>query len=161
MPIKDDPAHRSCLVLEYADGCDLRNMLNTLKKPIPEKLALMWFAEACLGLARMHEKRIAHRDLKPENILLTCGRHGGVAKIADFGCQKYIREDERQTYQIGTGQYFAPEKIKKNYDMKVDVWSMGIVLYEMLTGGEHPVEFDFEKYSLLEYMMELPHLKLK
>lgn len=91
----------------------------------------------------MHERSIAHRDVKPENILLVCEKYGGVAKIADFGSNKKVLSDERQTIVVGTPYYYAPERATSTYDEKVDVWSLGVVLYEMLTGGDHPVEFDF------------------
>lgn len=53
---------------------------------------------------------------------------------------------------VGTKRYFAPEKEKRDYDIKVDVWSIGVVLFEMLTGGQHPIEFDFQNSSEDEYV---------
>lgn len=132
-----------------------------LNMPVPEKLALIWFTQACLGLARMHELKNAHRDIKPANILIVAENFGGVAKIGDFGSVKKMNFFDKQTFLVGTPLYFAPEKGGIHHDEKIDVWSLGIVLYELLTFGEHPIDFDFEGADLYDYMTKLPHLKLK
>ncbi|TNV81230.1 hypothetical protein FGO68_gene7167 [Halteria grandinella] len=157
----DDPAARECIVLEHADGCDLCTKMLALNRPVPERLALIWFTEACLGIARMHELHNAHRDIKPGNILLVGDRSGGIATIADFGSVKKIDFFDKQTPFVGTPQYYAPEKLNGNYDEKIDVWSLGIVLYEMLTFGDHPIEYEFEGAHVLDYMAKFPKLKFK
>jgi len=86
---------------------------------------------------------------------------GGIAKIADFGCAKDVNFQETQTFIIGTFMYFAPEKIDEDYDEKVDVWAMAIVLYEMLTGGESPLDYDFGPQKLKDYIRNFPTHKLK
>jgi len=102
----------------------------------------------------------AHRDVKPDNILLVGEMGGAIVKIADFGCIKKI-DGEKQTFLVGTNEYFAPEKENENYDEKVDVWSIAVVLYEMLTGGGHPIEFDFKMNSSEIYVKQLPQLQLR
>ena len=148
-------------MLEYADGCDLRSKMATMSNDIPEMLALNWFTHACLGLAQMHSLGLVHRDIKPENILIVGENAGGIAKLGDFGTVRNVNLASHLTYKVGTPLYFAPEKKLSQYSWEVDVWSMGILLYEMLSGGEHPIDYDFEKGNLDEYMELLPSLKLK
>lgn len=69
-PYPNDMLGRHCIVLEYADGCDLRKKMLQMNNDIPEKFALNWFTHACLGLAKMHAQGLVHRDIKPENILI-------------------------------------------------------------------------------------------
>ncbi|TNV80564.1 hypothetical protein FGO68_gene12790 [Halteria grandinella] len=160
-PLSDnDSAYRDCIVLEYADGCDLRARMNALKKPISENQALLWFTEVILALARMEQFKYFHRDMKPDNILIFGEAFGGVAKVGDFGSTNKI-DSTNMTLCVGTFCYLAPEKATKKYDEKSDVWSMAITLFEMITGGGHPIQFDFEERTLFEYMSELPHLPLK
>ena len=78
----------------------------------------------------MHGQGVIHRDIKPENILINFG----VLKISDFGWSVYT-EDERTTF-CGTLDYVSPEVVcGKNYDFRVDVWSIGILCYELLVGN--------------------------
>ncbi|TNV83014.1 hypothetical protein FGO68_gene14858 [Halteria grandinella] len=152
---------RHCIVLEHADGCDLRKKMQALNFEIPEKVALNWFAQVSLGLAKMHYKGLAHRDVKPDNILIAGENAGGIAKLGDFGTVRSIGMDSHLTYKVGTALYFAPEKITKKYQGGVDVWALGIVLYELLSGGDFPFDYKFEGKTLDEYMAALPTLKLK
>lgn len=108
---------------------------------IPEKLALNWFTHACLGLAKMHSQGLIHRDIKPDNILIVGEKAGGIAKLGDFGTVLDYKQTSlslKMTRKIGTANYFAPEKKTKKYRFEVDIWSMGVVLFEMVSGGQHP-----------------------
>ncbi|TNV81420.1 hypothetical protein FGO68_gene16484 [Halteria grandinella] len=157
----EDPKSRLCIVLEYAEGCDLSSKMIQYGGPIPEELALAWFAQVCLGLARMHQEKQAHRDVKPDNILIVKDKFGEVAKLGDFGSVKEISSFDIQTLLVGTPLYFAPERADRDYTEKVDVYSMGIVLYQMLNGGGHPINYDFNKGDIFNYMHELQYLPLK
>jgi len=106
----------------------------------------------------MHFKGVAHRDIKPENILIVGDKSGGIAKLGDFGTVKCVNVATYLTYKVGTPLYFAPEKISKDYSFPVDLWSIGVILYEMSCGGKHP--FSFEG-TLDEYMGALPKLKMQ
>ena len=88
--------------------------------------------EICLGLEEIHSKKIIHRDLKPENIFLTKELQ---LKIGDFGISKQIKNiNEYAKTQVGTLSYMAPEIIKgENYNNKVDIWSLGCIIYELCT----------------------------
>lgn len=88
----------------------------------------------------MHEKDMLHRDLKPSNILLMDKRDFSTAKIIDFGLsEKYVVMDDFSNEQ-GTLFYMAPEVVKGNgkISKSVDIWSVGIIMYQMLSGGLHP-----------------------
>ncbi|TNV84318.1 hypothetical protein FGO68_gene2762 [Halteria grandinella] len=160
-PYPNDLSERHCIVLEYADGCDLRKKMQAKNYRITEKEAINWFTQICLALAQMHAQGLVHRDIKPENILIVGEEAGGIAKLGDFGTIKHIFAASQHTYRVGTCQYFAPEKRNLMYQGEVDVWSLGIVLYEMVSGGMFPFDYDFANGSLEDYLIKLPHLELK
>ena len=100
-----------------------------------EKRACFYAAEILLALEFLHKRRIIYRDLKPENILLDTEGH---VKITDFGLAKELRGDRGQARTntfCGTDEYLAPEIIlNEPYDESVDLWALGILIFEMLTG---------------------------
>jgi serine/threonine-protein kinase len=125
-------------VMEYVEGRSLREVMRELSPPEALRLAL----QVARAIECAHDKDIIHRDLKPENILLD-GR--GHVKVADFGLAGIRRPDSRlqltaTAVAIGTLNYMAPEQRRdaKNVDGRADLFSFGVVLYEMLT-GELPV----------------------
>ncbi len=125
------------LVMEFVDGLNLRQLLQTGKMK-PEQ-ALTIVPKICEALQYAHEQGIVHRDIKPENILLD---KSGRVKIADFGIAKMMGDEAgRQTFTgakdaVGTPHYMAPEQIEKplTVDHRADIYSLGVVFYEMLTG---------------------------
>jgi len=125
------------LVMEYVDGANLRNILANGGLAPHEALAIV--PQICDALQYAHEEGIVHRDIKPENILLD--RKGRV-KIADFGLAKLI-DRPRATFTLtgsqqvmGTLDYMAPEQrlTPQQVDHRADIYSLGVVIYEMLTG---------------------------
>ena len=121
------------LVLEYCDSGDLENYVEK-KYPnhcLSEAEALGFFKQLLNGFKALHELKVMHRDFKLANVLI----HKGVLKIGDFG---FCKQAEFAATGLGTGYYMAPEILKlrkgQRYTNKVDIWSMGISLYELLYG---------------------------
>ncbi|XP_014480795.1 PREDICTED: serine/threonine-protein kinase nekl-2-like [Dinoponera quadriceps] len=124
--------NHSYILMEYATRCTLKDLLEKRKIPLKEEDALYLFSQVTLGVHHIHSKEILHRDLKPENIMLT-GSRGDIVKIGDFGVSKSLHE-KCITCRAGSYYYMAPEMLTAQpYDFKCDVWSMGVILYEMIT----------------------------
>ncbi|XP_015188613.1 PREDICTED: serine/threonine-protein kinase Nek5-like [Polistes dominula] len=123
--------NKSYILMEYATRGTLKELLEKLSVPLREENALYLFSQITLGVHHIHSKKILHRDLKPENILLT-GRKGEIVKITDFGVSKNILDESMCC--AGSYYYMAPEMLSNQpYDLKSDIWSMGVILYEMVT----------------------------
>ena len=126
------------LLMEYVDGVNLRQALRTGALTAREALTIV--PSVCAALQYAHDQGVLHRDIKPENILLdTLGR----VKIADFGLAKLRNESSpgltltATGAHLGTAAYMAPEQIEKPHDVdhRADIYSLGVVFYELLTGG--------------------------
>ena len=121
------------IVTEYADGGDLSEKIKEQNKtPFKESDILDYFTQICLALKHIHEKKIIHRDLKSGNVFLM---KSGLVKLGDFGIAKTFKNtmDKAKT-MVGTPYYLSPEIIQgKLYDNKSDIWSLGVLLYEMMT----------------------------
>jgi tRNA A-37 threonylcarbamoyl transferase component Bud32 len=125
------------LVLEFVDGTNLRSLMK--QGLLTPKLALSIVPKICEALQFAHDEGIVHRDIKPENVLIdTKGR----VKIADFGLAKIVDADPRDVslteagQVMGTPHYMAPEQLRgaADVDHRADIYSLGVVFYEMLTG---------------------------
>ncbi|MCX6855760.1 MAG: protein kinase [Verrucomicrobia bacterium] len=125
------------LLMEYVDGVNLRQAMKA-GRFTPEQ-ALKVVPDICTALQYAHEQGVLHRDIKPENILLNAK---GEAKIADFGIAKLLDETggdmllTQSGAKLGTAPYMAPEQIEQpsTVDHRADIYSLGVVLYELLTG---------------------------
>ncbi|KAF7726347.1 hypothetical protein EC973_008927 [Apophysomyces ossiformis] len=122
------------LVLDYHVGGDLATQLTKFVRFPPERCRL-YTAEILLGMQELHRLGILYRDLKPENILLAADGH---VVLTDFGLSKQFmpdNEDQRTRTFCGTAEYLAPEILQsEDYSFAVDFWSLGTILFEMLTG---------------------------
>jgi NIMA (never in mitosis gene a)-related kinase len=129
----DYNSYNLCIVMEYADCGDLENKINSHiknKKHIEEKEILRYFIQIVQGLKALHDKKIIHRDIKAANIFLF---NSNLVKIGDLNVSKVFKPGVNFT-QTGTPYYASPEVwCDKPYDYKADIWSLGCLLYEMLT----------------------------
>ena len=138
------------IVTEYADGGDLSEKIKAQNKtPFKESDILDYFTQICLALKHIHEKKIIHRDLKSGNVFLM---KSGLVKLGDFGIAKGFKNtmDKAKT-MVGTPYYLSPEILAgKPYDNKSDIWSLGVLLYEMMT-----FKMPFEAQSLPMLSMKI------
>jgi hypothetical protein len=126
------------LSMEYVDGEDLGSLLRRIGR-LPSDKALEIARKLCAGLAAAHEKGVLHRDLKPANVMLD-GR--GQAMLTDFGLAGLADQIEGAEVRNGTPAYMAPEQLSgKEVTVKSDLYSLGLVMYEILT-GKRPFEAD-------------------
>jgi serine/threonine protein kinase len=128
------------ILMEYVDGADLRKLVK--EERLEPEQAFEITSALCEALQYAHDKGVIHRDIKPENVLIDSS---GVVKIGDFGLAKLMEEDGALrltgTLQaMGTLHYVAPEQIERpqEVDHRVDIYSLGVVFYELLT-GELPI----------------------
>lgn len=123
-------------VMELLAGRDLNDVV-TNDGPQPIGLAVRWLIEACDAIAEAHRLGIVHRDIKPSNLLLC---ENGSIKVLDFGIAKRSAPNERAItiglQPLGTPQYMSPEQVRcaKDVDARTDIWSLGVTLYELVTG---------------------------
>ena len=133
---KDTKLEYFYIVMEYANDGDLSKKIKAQKqkaygeKYFPEEKILQYFYQICRGLQYIHSKNIIHRDIKSQNIFLM---KNGKIKIGDFGIAKALTNSKNNASTvIGTPYYFSPEIINGElYNYKTDIWSLGVVLYEM------------------------------
>jgi len=122
------------MAMEYIEGAELRTLLLP-GKPLPVPRALSIAAQVAEGLAYAHERGVVHRDIKPANIMVP---ENGAVKITDFGIAR-MRSSSVQTQtgmMMGSPKYMSPEQvIGKRADHRTDIFSLGVILYEMLTGA--------------------------
>jgi len=141
------------IVMAYYEGESLRDKLERGKLRIDETIDII--TQIANGLARAHEAGITHRDIKPSNIIIT--KHGEV-KIVDFGLAKMSRDSQitKNGATPGTVAYMSPEQtMGTSVDHRTDIWSLGVVLYEMLT-GELPFKGDYDQAVIYSILKEAP-----
>lgn len=142
------------LILDFVNGGHLFFQLYR-QGMFDESLARVYCAEIVLAVAHLHGLGVAHRDLKPENVLLD---HTGHVVLTDFGLAKRVKGDTHTNSMCGTMEYMAPEVVTaKGHGRPADWWSVGVLLFEMLT-GKHP--FSARNRQLLQKKILSEKLKL-
>jgi serine/threonine-protein kinase len=126
----DEPTQTPYLVMEFVKGQSLERLLE--KGSIPCSKACAWGAEVATALAVAHRKGVIHGDVKPANILIT---EEDRVKLTDFGMARVASRDSKDTPLLGSPAYWCPEQIVgKPQDARSDIFSLGVVMYEMVTG---------------------------
>lgn len=153
--IRTDKQGDHWIIMEYVSGKTLDRVLDDLDGPMPLDDVRHWLTEISSGLTYLHSRGLVHRDLKPANIF----ENHGTIKIGDVGLSKFISESQAhaQTQSVGTVHYMAPEVAHGRYGKTVDVYALGVMLYEMITGD---VPFDGESQAeiLMKHLSEQPNL---
>src|SRR5215469_8154182 len=125
------------LVMEFIDGMPLNRILE--KGTLPLARASAWVGHAAEALEVAHRRGVIHGDVKPANILITTD---GKIKLTDFGMARVARREARDSALLGTPAYWCPEQIMgRSQDARSDIFSLGVVLYEMIT-GKRPFDAD-------------------
>jgi serine/threonine-protein kinase len=133
------------MVMEFLEGQDLSQFLDA-QGPLPVEQAISFVLQACEAIAEAHSLGIVHRDLKPSNLFLSRRADGAaLVKVLDFGISKVasVEGDRRASSDmtatramLGSPAYMSPEQVRsaKNVDARTDIWALGVILYELLTG---------------------------
>ncbi len=126
----DDHDDHPFFSMEYIDGCDLASLLKRSGGRLTEETAARYARQLCLGLAAIHSRGHVHRDLKPQNVMID---REGQLRVTDFGLAVEGTEAERAGI-AGTLPYMSPEQARGQATKQSDIYSLGLVLYEMFTG---------------------------
>jgi len=124
-------SNKLCIVMDYADGGDLQKKIKEAKgRFFAEPQILDWLTQICLGLKHVHDRKILHRDIKAQNIFMT---KTNCCLLGDFGIAKILSSTKGFARTVvGTPYYLSPEILEsKNYSFQSDIWSLGILLYEL------------------------------
>ncbi len=143
------------IVMELVKGKTLKEIIIEEKGPLPWKWSINISIQIASALEVAHKNHIIHRDIKPHNIIIT---EDGVAKITDFGIAKAVSNSTITAFgtTIGSVHYFSPEHARGGFtDEKSDLYSLGVVMYEMLT-GKVPFDADTPVSVALKHMQEEP-----
>jgi len=155
--IRQDEQGDTWVVMEYVAGKSLEEVIDERPQGLPLPQVLAWIHGIGAGVAYLHDRGIVHRDLKPGNIFSS----EGLVKVGDYGLSKFISCSRRSghTESIGTVHYMAPEVANGRYGKEIDIYAMGVILYEMLTGR---VPFDGESVGevLMKHLTAEPDVSM-
>jgi serine/threonine protein kinase len=152
-PAPGEPGGQMFIVMACYEGETLKDKIKDQR--LNTENAINIAIQIAQGLARAHEEGFVHRDIKPANIIIT---DRGEVKILDFGLAKLAGQAQltKDTSTLGTVAYMSPEQLSgKDVDQRTDIWSLGVVLYEMLT-GELPFKGDYEQAIIYAILTDEP-----
>ena len=152
---KDDK-DQSWVAMEYVAGPNLRQVLDEAPEGLSDEEVRRWFGAIASGVNHLHSNGLVHRDLKPGNVFDDLG----IVKVGDYGLSKFISSSHRggHTESVGTFHYMAPEIGRGQYGREIDIYALGILLYELLTGQ---VPFDGESCHeiIVKHLTAAPDLQ--
>ncbi|MBI1346871.1 protein kinase [bacterium] len=153
--VRNDADGDTWVIMEYVHGASLEDVLAAFPSGLPHEEVRDWMLGMFAGVAYLHDRGIVHRDLKPANVY----RENGQVKIGDVGLSKQIGGGTRRqhTESVGTVYYMAPEVAKGQYGPEVDVYSLGVMLYELLT-GRLPFDGETTAEILMKHLSAQPDL---
>lgn len=145
----------SWIIMEYMSGSSLRDVLTRHPEGLSIDEAAAWFFSIASGVHRLHDHGYVHRDLKPGNVFFSEGH----VKVGDYGLSKLISHSQQHnnTRAIGTCRYMAPEIGRGNYGRQIDIYALGIILYELLI-GENPFDGESDAEILTKHLTQQPDL---
>lgn len=153
--LKSNDAGDTFVVMEYVAGPSLANILSSHPRGLPLAEVRTWLKGLVEGVAYLHDHGIVHRDLKPANLFL----EEGIVKIGDYGLSKTITHSQEPGHSesVGTCHYMAPEISSGKYHKPIDIYAIGVILFEMITGR---VPFDGESVGevLMKHLTAQPDL---
>ncbi len=153
--ICQDDAGRWWIVMEYVAGANLRDLLDDHPSGLPLEEVHRWFKGMAAGVDHLHQEGLVHRDLKPGNIF----DDRGVVKVGDYGLSKYISETRRggHTESVGTFHYMAPEVGRGEYGREIDIYALGVILFELVT-GQLPFDGESSHEIIMKHLTATPDL---
>lgn len=150
-----DNDDESWIIMEYMSGNSLRDVLTKHPAGLSMDEAAAWFFSIASGVHRLHDHGYVHRDLKPGNVFFSEGH----VKVGDYGLSKLISHSQQynNTRTIGTCRYMAPEIGRGNYGRQIDIYALGIILYELLI-GDIPFDGESDAEILTKHLTQQPDL---
>lgn len=151
-----------CLVMEYVEGHNLDHYIANIRGPIPEAVALPLFDQILMAFAYAHSTGVVHRDIKPSNIIITPDNK---VKVLDFGIAKLLEHHDhkltRTGSRMGTVLYMSPELVQgKVVDLRSDIYSLGVTLFQMLSGHE-PYDKTLPEFEIYNNIVHNPLPRIK
>lgn len=145
----------SWVVMEYVPGYSLRDLLQQHSRGLLESDVRHWFLSICAGVCYLHDRGIVHRDLKPGNIFYDSDAK--LVKIGDYGLSKFISHSRGSghTESVGTFHYMAPEIGRGVYGKGIDIYALGVILFELLT-GELPFDGESSHEIIMKHLTASP-----
>lgn len=153
--IRFDDEGQAWIVMEYVPGESMQDVIQRNPNGLPWDEVHRWFDGLLAGVGHLHTSGIVHRDLKPGNIFMD----GGVVKIGDYGLSKFISCSRRsgQTQSVGTFHYMAPEIGLGRYGKEIDIYALGIMLYELIS-GHVPYDGESSQEIIMKHLTAQPDL---